>query len=71
MYSQSKLHKNLKPINVFNINGRILNLYPVEGRPEAAAFSLYWNDESNPVQHSMTAFEVFTILSGLLDKVKI
>lgn len=58
----------LSPVNYFIINGRVLNLYYVANRPHSAAFSLYWDDEQNPVQHGMTHLEVFNIIAGLLNE---
>lgn len=67
MYSQIDTSTVLKAVNYFTINGRILNLYTVSGRTPSAAFSLYWDGKNNPLQHNMTAFEVFNVLSGLLE----
>jgi len=60
--------RSLHPIQEYNIRGRTLCLYSVEGRPPSACFSLYWEDETVPVQHAMTCIEVFNVLSGLLKK---
>ena len=65
-------HKNsvMHPEKRFFINGKWLNLYTVDGRTPSAPFSLYWQDEINPVQHAMTAFEVFAVLADLLSPLK-
>jgi hypothetical protein len=57
----------LAPVTDFRIGKRTLSLYTVSGRTPSAPFSLYWNDESSPVQHAMTAFEVFWALHSILD----
>ena len=67
MYSQARLHGTLKPINYFKINGRVLNLYSVEGRTPSASYSLYWDNEANPLQHAMTLLEVVNTISDLLN----
>lgn len=61
-------HKNamLKPEIRFFIGGKWLNLYTNTGRPPSSAFSLYWQDEQNPVQHAMNWLEVLNILSSYL-----
>ena len=56
----------IHPKNRFFIDGRWLNLYTVDDRTPSTSFSLYWQNEINPVQHAMTAFEVFSVLADLL-----
>ena len=58
----------LRPITDFVINGRVLSLYDVAGRTPSTRFSLYWNDETNPVQHAMTELEVFHALHEILER---
>jgi len=60
----------MHPVENFAIGGRTINLYAVDGRTPSAPYSLYWNDERNPVQHAMTAHEVFNQLHQLLDEHK-
>jgi hypothetical protein len=55
----------LKPVKSFNVGGRSLSLYWHEGRLESAPYSLYWDDERNPVQTEMVDLEVFDVLAGL------
>lgn len=57
----------LRPQRSFCIGKRRLLLYRHTNRIPTAAYSLYWSDERNPVQHGMTAEEVFTQLSLLLE----
>lgn len=38
---------------------RILSLYTVKGYMPSENYSLYWNDEQNPLQHNMNDWEVF------------
>jgi acyl carrier protein len=59
--------ESLSPVTDFSVRGRTLSLYAVRGRMASECFSLYFNDESNPVQHNMTPYEVFWALHGLLD----
>ena len=59
-------NKVMHPVNRFFINGKWLNLYTVRGRTPSTQFSLYWQDEQNPVQHAMNTFEVFAVLADLL-----
>lgn len=56
----------LHPEAEFKIGDRMLSLYTVQGRTPSAPYSLYWNDEQNPIQHEMTAWEVFKALESLL-----
>jgi hypothetical protein len=58
---------SLTPVAEFNIRGRILSLYTVKGYRPSENYSLYWNDETNPVQHNMTPYEVFKALESLLE----
>jgi len=67
-FPHARGHENaLAPVTDFRIGKRTLSLYTVSGRTPSAPFSLYWNDESSPVQHAMTAFEVFWALHSILD----
>jgi hypothetical protein len=56
----------LQPIQEFCINGRWLYLYSNPGYTPSAPFSMYWEDEQNPLQHNMNHLEVFNVLSDLL-----
>lgn len=58
----------LRPVADFNINGRTLSLYDVSGRTPSTRYSLYWNDETNPVQHAMSEWEVFQALHEILER---
>lgn len=58
----------LKPVKSFKIGNRRLSLYWHENRVPSAAYSLYWDDERNPVQHAMTDREVFEVLAGILER---
>lgn len=60
----------MHPVEEFKIGDRVISLYWVEGRTPGTAYSLYWNDEHNPVQHAMTHHEVFNVLHHLLDPEK-
>jgi len=67
-FPHAKGHESaLTPVTDFRIGKRTLSLYTVSGRTPSAPFSLYWNDENNPVQHAMTAWEVFWALHSILD----
>jgi acyl carrier protein len=66
-FPHAKSHEALTPVTDFRIGDRTLSLYTVEGRLASECFSLYFNDEHNPVQHNMTPYEVFWALHGLLD----
>ena len=59
----------LKPIQSFIIEGKTLCLYSHNSRPKDAAYSFYWQDETNPVQHAMTDYEVFNVLSQILKEI--
>ena len=59
--------KAMNPVAEFDIGGRMLSLYAVEGRLPGENYSLYWNDETNPVQHNMSDWEVFKALESLLE----
>lgn len=54
------------PVAEFSIGGRTLSLYTVKGYSPSVNLTLYWNDEANPVQHNMSAFEVFHCLEHFL-----
>lgn len=57
----------LNPVQEFCIHGRWCSLYDMTARPVGLNFSLYWNNEMNPIQHAMTALEVFNLLAALLN----
>jgi len=59
------------PIVEFKIKDRMLSLYIVSGLTPSASYSLYWNDQNNPVQHAMTDYEVFHVISGILEAIQI
>lgn len=58
---------SLTPVAEFKIGERTLSLYTVKGYMPSENFTLYWNDETNPVQHNMTPYEVFKALESLLE----
>jgi len=57
----------LTSVAEFDIGGRMLSLYTVKGYMPSENYTLYWNDETNPVQHNMTPYEVFKALESLLE----
>ena len=58
----------MRSMQDFRIGGRVLSLYIVDGRCPSAPYSLYWNDDPGPpLQHAMTAVEVFAALHRLLE----
>ncbi|MDP3954537.1 MAG: hypothetical protein Q8Q06_03930 [bacterium] len=67
-FPHSKPGGPLRPVREFVINGKYLGLYAHEGRPASSCFSLYWEDENNPVQHAMSYGEVFNAIADLLEE---
>lgn len=57
----------MKPVETFLIDGVSYDLYANLGRPCGCCYSIYRRDETNPVQHNMTAYEVFNQLAQLLN----
>ncbi len=57
----------LTPVAEFKIGERTLSLYTVKGYMPSENYSLYWNDEQNPLQHNMNDWEVFKALENLLN----
>src|SRR5688572_19717069 len=70
LYPHASRLTSLNPVQRFFIptrdGGRWLCLYWIEGRSDAAPYSLYWDGEWTPVQHNMTVLEVFHVLADLL-----
>lgn len=56
----------LQPVASFPIAGRVLGLYFHANRHPSIPYSLYWEDEPNPIMHGMSAREVFLTLAKLL-----
>ena len=68
-YPETMFNYNvMKPISHYNIKGRWLSVYWVEGRTESAPYSVYWDDENNPIQHNMSDREVFNLLEDIINE---
>ena len=59
----------LRGIKGFKIGEKYLYLYSHIHRSPTTSYSLYWEDESNPVQHNMSLWEVLGVISLELEKV--
>jgi hypothetical protein len=60
----------LVPVQQFEFYGRKLCLYMHTGRIPSEAYSLYYANEGNPVQHNCTDREVFHIIADEIRKAK-
>lgn len=58
--------ETVRPVERFNINGKWLSLYDFKGRALGFSYSLYWDGETNPVQHNMSLLEVLHVLATML-----
>jgi hypothetical protein len=60
----------LKPIARFPVGDRYLSLYWNTARVRDVPYSLYYDGESNPVQHNMCDIEAFEQIERELEKAK-
>lgn len=56
----------LQPVKEFKINGRWVSLY-WNKNAVPPAYTMYWNDTGENIQHLMSDMEVFSVLAGLLN----
>lgn len=62
--------KHASPILVgiatYKVGDCEVGLYHHNNRNDGCPYSLYWEHESNPIRHNMSAYEVFKALEKLL-----